>query len=103
MLNHNFPAIALPKHIKIYIHSQSMALIQFYMLRVSSLGFHAILDSLPRLAAGDFVEPSRKILTLITPHGNLSSIPLDIRPAVNKVAVSSQVQLGTVGKVEKIN
>ena len=76
--------------------------IRLYTLRISSLDFHTILDGLPRLAAGEFVEPPTNILTLIL-HGNLRNIPLDIRPAVNKVTVSSRVELGTVGKVEEVN
>ena len=68
-------AIALLEHIKIkiYIHSQPIALVQLYTLtrRISSLGFHTILGGLPRLAAGDFIEPPRNILSLIPLHGKL--------------------------------
>ena len=77
-----------------------------HLLRISSLGFfQTILDGLPRLAAADFVEPPSNIFSLFdtTSQKKLRNIPLDIRPAVNKVAVSSRVELGTVGKVEEVN
>ena len=70
--------------------------------RMASLRFHTILDGLPRLAAGKFVEPPTKILSLILLQGKLRDILLDMRPAVNKVTESSRVELGAEWKVEEV-
>ena len=40
---------------------------------------------------------------LILPYGKLWNIPLDIRPLVNKITMTSRVKPGTVRKVEEVN